>query len=59
MNRIFESLLLENPIMTQEIIEMKFTAIDVTLRPILSERKPEIGEPKGEEIAVMDANHDT
>jgi hypothetical protein len=59
MNSTFGSVLLENPMMIQEMIERKFTSIDVIRRPILSDKNPEIGEPSGDEIAVIDANHET
>lgn len=58
-NKVDGSLRLENPMIVHEIIARKFTKIDVFLRPIFSDKKPDNGQPNGEATAVIDANHET
>lgn len=57
-NKILTSLSDENPMMSQDTIEMTLMQIKVIRRPILSNIYPDKRPPMGEKIAVIAANHD-
>lgn len=52
------SVLDENPIISQENMEITLIQIKVMRRPILSSKYPDKRPPIGEKKAVIDANHD-
>lgn len=52
------SLFDENPIMSQDMMEITLIQIKVSRRPNLSNMYPDKSPPMGEKIAVIDANHE-
>lgn len=57
-NRVSTSFFDENPIMSQDMMEITLMQIKVNRRPNLSSMYPDSRPPIGEKIAVIDANHE-
>jgi hypothetical protein len=57
-NKMSTSFFDENPIMSQDMMEITLMHIKVSRRPNLSSIYPDRSPPIGEKIAVIDANHE-